>query len=98
MEIDRHFCDGQKWNTHAASGEGDAGAGKAPLIRGTKAMRDVADDLATLTPAVITSPDAPAAAGIYTQADIQDMVDLINEMKAALNAISSGTIKTTKSG
>jgi len=93
MQIDEHFCDGHKWNTHAFEPHG---GGKTPLIRGTQAMRDVADDLATLTPAAITTAAAPAAAGVYTQVDIQAMVDLLNEIRTVLLAISSGTILTTK--
>lgn len=35
----------------------------------------------------IAVADAPAAAVVYTQADVQAMVDLINANKAALNAL-----------
>ena len=37
---------------------------------------------------IISTADAPAAAGTYTQADIQEMVDLINELKAAVNLLN----------
>lgn len=35
----------------------------------------------------ITSPDAPVAAGVYSQVDTQATVDLLNEIKGKLNAI-----------
>lgn len=41
--------------------------------------------------AIIVSADAPAAAVAYTQADIQAMVDLENEIKTALNAVGAAT-------
>ena len=95
MEIDKGFCDNEKWNTlNGPYGQGSSG--KSPLVRGTQAMRDVADALSSVQVATVTSVDAPAAAGSYTQADIQKMLDLINEMKTKLNAIAAATLKTTK--
>ena len=49
-------------------------------------LRDIATDLATLTPATIASPDAT---------DLPTVITLANEIKGALNAVSGGTILTT---
>jgi hypothetical protein len=52
-------------------------------------LRDVADDLAALKPAVITAADATAAYGTGEQA-------LLNELKAKVNALAAVVLKTTK--
>jgi len=100
MQIDRNFCDGYKWGTHAAHGEGDAGAGKSPLIRGTKAMRDVADDLATILAglAVPATPIVPATADPVPKADYDVLVAQVNAMTVAMNALVAATLLTTKVG
>jgi hypothetical protein len=54
-----------------------------------KTLREIADDLAGLKSAQITTTDA---GGTYTATEQA----LINEMKAALNALYAYVIKTTK--
>ena len=51
------------------------------------ALREVADDLATVKVATIANIDAT---------DLAEVITLANEMKAALNAIAGGTLLTTK--
>lgn len=93
MIITKDFADGARLLTEANAGETD----KDPMNRGTKALRDIADDLATLKVATITSADAAAAAGDPpTKAEFDVVVTLINEIKTKLNAIAAGTILTTK--
>lgn len=41
--------------------------------------------------APVAAPNAPAAAAIYTQADIQGLVTLTNELKTKLNALISAS-------
>ena len=53
------------------------------------ALRDVADDLAALRPAKINVADATAAYGAGEQ-------QLLNELKAKVNAIAAVVLKTTK--
>ena len=53
------------------------------------ALRDIADDLAALRPAKINAADASAAYGAAEQ-------QLLNELKAKVNAIAAVVLKTTK--
>jgi len=53
------------------------------------ALRDIADDLAALKPAAVTSADATATYGAGEQA-------LLNELKAKVNTIAAVVLKTTK--
>lgn len=53
------------------------------------ALRDVADDLAALRPKQITAADASAAYGAAEQ-------QLLNQLKATVNAIAAAVLKTTK--
>lgn len=53
------------------------------------ALRDIADDLAALKPAAVTSADATGTYGAGEQA-------LLNELKAKVNAIAAVVLKTTK--
>jgi len=74
---------------------GEGGANLAPEGAGTPGLKaildDIADDLGARTG--ITSPDAVAAAGATpTKAEFDAVVDLVNEIKAAMNV----TVKTTK--
>ena len=75
----------------------------------TTALRDVADDMVTLTPAAVASTSAAVTAVADASGDVGSgalandlkakynaMVTLVNELKTRLNAISSGTLKTTK--
>lgn len=80
-------------------GEGGAGVGatkSAQHARIAEVLRGLVDNDTARTPATIASADAPAAAGSYTQADIQDMVDLLNEIKGALNAASGSALAVDK--
>jgi hypothetical protein len=52
-------------------------------------LRDVADDLSDLQVATITTANADATYG-------QPEADLINEIKAALNAVAGATLRTVK--
>ncbi len=63
------------------------GASGQPAL--ADAMRDVADDLAALRPAKINAADASAAYGAAEQ-------QLLNELKAKVNAIAAVVLKTTK--
>jgi hypothetical protein len=73
------------------------GSGGANLAPGGSAgqpaladvLRDIADDLASLKPAVVASADATATYGAGEQA-------LLNELKAKLNALAAVVLKTTK--
>jgi hypothetical protein len=51
------------------------------------ALRDIADDLASLKGALIASPDAT---------DLATAITLVNEIKGMLNAVFGTTLKTTK--
>lgn len=51
------------------------------------ALRDIADDLAAVKVATIASDDAT---------DLSTALTLVNEIKAALNAIAAETLATTK--
>lgn len=53
------------------------------------ALRDIADDLAALRPTKINAADATAAYGPGEQ-------QLLNELKAKVNAIAATVLKTTK--
>ncbi|MCG8424391.1 MAG: hypothetical protein MJE77_41390 [Proteobacteria bacterium] len=53
------------------------------------ALRDIADDLADLTPAAISTPDASGTYGVNEQA-------LLNELKATINALAAVVLRTTK--
>lgn len=81
-------------------GEGGAntvpgGSGGEPTL--AESLRDVADDLESLQPAVVAHADAAHAAGANpTKAEFDALVDLVNEMKASVNAPAGATIKTTK--
>lgn len=71
---------------------GEGGANLVPLGTGGEptlavALRDIADDLVLTKVAVIASGDAT---------DLASAIVLVNEIKAALNAISGGTLKTIK--
>lgn len=70
---------------------GEGGAGLNPRGTGTPtlatSLRDVADDLAGVKATEITSPDA---------SDLASAITLVNEIKAALNALYAYTVKTTK--
>ena len=71
-----------------------SGANDPPLAT---VLRDIADDLAGGKAATIASADAVAAAGAAPdKAEFDAVVDLVNEMKAALNAVKTTTIKTVK--
>lgn len=61
------------------------GAGGQPTL--ADALRDVADDLATLQPPAIVSPDAT---------DLPSAITLVNELKAKLNVIHAAVLKTVK--
>ncbi len=61
-------------------------AGKPSLA---EALRDIADDLADLQLPTITTPDASATYGTNEQA-------LLNEIKAAINALAAASLRTTK--
>lgn len=50
-------------------------------------FRDVADDLAGIQPTAISSQDAT---------DLASAITLVNEIKAALNALEQYTLKTVK--
>ncbi len=63
------------------------GASGQPAL--ADALRDVADDLAALRPAKINAADASAAYGAAEQ-------QLLNELKAKVNAIAAVVLKTTK--
>ena len=54
-----------------------------------EALRDVADDLATLKPSAVASVDAGATYGAPEQA-------LLNELKAKVSALAAVVLKTTK--
>jgi len=80
---------------------GDGGAHLAPEGAGTPGLKtildDIADDLAAGKAAEITTADAVAAAGAAPdKAEFDAVVDLVNEIKTALNAVDATTIKTTK--
>lgn len=70
---------------------GEGGSGLSPRGQGTPtlatALREIADDLAGLKVAEITSADAT---------DLASAITLVNEIKTALNAIYAYTITTTK--
>lgn len=70
-------------------GEGGANVahteGGSPTI--ASALRDAADDLATLTPVTLVQVDAT---------DLAEALLLVNEIKAMLNTIAGSTILTTK--
>lgn len=53
------------------------------------ALRDIAEDLASLKPTAVATPDAGAAYGANEQA-------LLNELKAKVNALAAIVLKTTK--
>jgi hypothetical protein len=63
------------------------GASGQPAL--ADALRDVADDLAALRPAKINTADASAAYGAAEQ-------QLLNQLKATVNAIAAVVLKTTK--
>jgi hypothetical protein len=63
------------------------GASGQPAL--ADALRDVADDLAALRPAKINAADASAAYGAAEQ-------QLLNQLKATVNAIAAVVLKTTK--
>ena len=63
------------------------GAGGQPAL--ADALRDIADDLASLKLAPVAAADATAAYGAGEQA-------LLNELKAKVNAIAAVVLKTTK--
>lgn len=73
------------------------GSGGANLAPGGSAgqpaladvLRDVADDLAALKPAVVAAADATATYGAGEQA-------LLNELKVKVNALAAIVLKTTK--
>ena len=73
--------------------DGGAGIGSGTTARHKRledAFRAIAADLAAVRSAEITSPDAAAAAGAApTAAEFLVVVTLVNEIKAALNAVSS---------
>ena len=62
------------------------GAGQPSLV---DVLRDVADDLAALKPATVTSADAAATFGANEQ-------KLLNELKKIVNAMAAVVVKTTK--
>ena len=72
---------------------GEAGANVAPAGSGggepslAQALRDIADDLANGKAATIASADA---------IDLPTTLTLVNEIKAALNAVQGTALKTTK--
>ena len=63
------------------------GAAGQPAL--ADALRDIADDLATMLPARIVAADATVAYGAGEQA-------LLNELKAKVNALAGVVLKTTK--
>lgn len=73
--------------------EGGAGIGSGTTAHHKRledAFRAIADDLALSRSAAIASPDAAAAAGAAPDAaEFLVVVTLVNEIKAALNAVSS---------
>jgi len=62
-----------------------SGAQGKPTL--AQALRDIADDLANLQVAEITSPDAT---------DLATALTLVNEIKGALNTVAGETLLTTK--
>lgn len=59
-------------------------------------LKEIAEDLAAGKAATIASADAVAAAtSPPTKAEFDAVVTLVNEIKAALNAVQSTSIKTT---
>lgn len=56
-------------------------------LEATADLGDLAELDAAAPVADVESADAPAAASEYTQADIQDIVDVANECKTQLNAL-----------
>lgn len=58
--------------------------GNVPLA---ETLRDIADDLGSVQPAVIASANA---------SDLATAITLVNEIKAAINANANATIKTIK--
>lgn len=85
--------------------DGAAGIGRGssdPDLATT--LQEVADDLAALNaagnrPAVIASPDAVASVGVPTKIEFDAVVLLVNEIKAALNAVPvAGPTLTTIRG
>lgn len=50
---------------------------------------DISSIKAALAQAQIVLPNAPTAAVGYTQADIQTMVNLLNQLKATVNAMNA---------
>jgi hypothetical protein len=99
MQIDRHFCDGNKWNVHENT-TGQGGGGKDPLIVGTKAMRDVADDFAAILAGLaVTGAAIPAAsADPVPKADYDALVTRVNLIQTTLNALAAAVLKTVKVG
>ena len=73
------------------------GSGGANLAPGGSAgspslaevLRDIADDLAALSPSAVTAADAAATYGANEQA-------LLNELKAKVDALAAAVLKTTK--
>lgn len=72
---------------------GSGGSGVPPAGSATPSLRDIlfdiADDLGDVKVAAIATPDAGASYTANEQA-------LLNEIKAALNAIAAKTVRTTK--
>lgn len=70
---------------------GSGGSGVPPAGSATPSLKDIlfdiADDLADGKAATIASPDAT---------DLATAITLVNEIKAALNAVDAKTVRTQK--
>jgi hypothetical protein len=77
---------------------GSGGANLTPASEPSlaEALRDIADDLATVQVDAVTSPAATVAAGATpTKAEFDAVVALVNELRTKVNP-AAGTLKTTK--
>ncbi len=84
------------FNTHNASNSqhGVSGNNVGTLDFATSGTGGVVNEAVNVADAVastvsVTSPDAPAAAATYSQADTQANVDLTNELKADVNTLTA---------
>ena len=77
---------------------GSGGANLTPASRPSlaDALRDIADDLATVQIDALTAPAAAVAAGAApTKAEFDAVVALVNELRTKVNA-AAAALKTTK--
>ena len=93
MKITDDFCEGGALFTQS-------GEGSRPKVRGTQALQVIADDLKDLASGLqITGAAIPYAAGDPpTKAEFDALVDRVNAIQTALNAVASVTLRTVNAG